>query len=192
MEWESNFLEWIQQWHQPILTEFFKFSNWIGRGERIAIIIIFGIWRHLANKERSWAIFWPVSGILLLGFIKGLKHLIDRPRPELWEHIIKVDPGSMPSGHATAACFFLPLLAIYWGRKRPQNKSIFWGLAVLGIVWIDLGRLYLGVHWPTDVLAGGALGIALTLILKWTLLNRTFFQLPTESPSEHNDQPSEK
>ena len=180
MEWEVKILESIQHWHHPFWDEFFKFSNWVGRGERIAIFIIIGVWRHLANRERAWAIFWPITGVSILIFIKGLKKLFGRERPDLWEHIIHIDPGSMPSGHAVAASLFLPLLAIYWSRKQPQWKIPLWVATGLGIIWIDLGRLYLGVHYPTDIMAGFAMGAMITTALYFMILKKTSFAVMTK------------
>lgn len=193
MEWEVIILESIQQWHHPFWDEFFKLSNWVGRGERIAIFIIIGIWRHLANRERAWAIFWPITGISILIFIKGLKKLFARERPDLWEPIIHIDPGSMPSGHAVAASLFLPLLAIYWSRKQPRLKTILWIAAGLGILWIDFGRLYLGVHYPTDILAGFAMGTAITTALYFIFLRRPSFQVRPRKGTlnDSNDQAAE-
>lgn len=176
MEWEIKVLEAFQQWQGPILDVLFKFSNWIGRGECIAVFIIIGIWRHIANREKSWAIFWPVTGILTLSVIKGLKAFIGRDRPQLFgEHAIHVDPGSMPSGHAVGATLFLCLLAIYWCRKCPHLKLPIWIAAIVGIVWIDLGRLYFAVHWPTDIVAGSAIGAAISAILYFTVLRKPGF-----------------
>lgn len=184
MDWEISILEWFRTWETPVLDAFFRLSNWIGRGERIAIFIIIGIWRHLANRQKAWAIFWPVTGVVALTLIKSLKKFIGRDRPDLWgEYAIHVDPGSMPSGHAVGACLFLSLLAIYWSRRVPSRKLVFWLVACAGMIWINVGRLYFGVHWPTDVLAGSAIGLVAAALLKFLVLDRPAFQLSTPTPS---------
>ena len=87
----------------------------------------------------------------------ALKHLVARPRPwldvaGLIPLIAEHDPNSFPSGHTTAA-FAAGMVwarALPWGWARP--------LAVVMAVCMGLSRLYVGVHYPTDVLAGALVG----------------------------------
>ncbi|HEY7772601.1 MAG TPA: phosphatase PAP2 family protein [Marinagarivorans sp.] len=100
-----------------------------------------------------------VIGALLLSF--GLKHLIGRPRPDLVSHGTQVYSLSFPSSHAmmSAAIYYaMGLLAreSLVLRRRRINAVFF--LAVL-IVLIGVSRVYLGVHWPTDIVAGWILGV---------------------------------
>jgi undecaprenyl-diphosphatase len=94
-----------------------------------------------------------LSTLLKLGF--------DRPRPDL-EAAARVFTASFPSGHATvSAVVFLTLGALLTrGGARRRVKSYFAGLAVLLTVMVGLSRVYLGVHYPSDVLAGWCLGAA--------------------------------
>ncbi len=178
MDWEISILQAVHEWRNPFLDAVFHLSNRVGRGEWIAVFIVIGIWRHWSNREKAWAVFWPVAGITNLLIIKGLKAAISRQRPNLWgEWDIHVDPGSMPSGHAVAATFFLLILAFYWTARAPRLKALIWTIAILGMTWVDLGRLYFGVHWPTDVMAGAALGAIFALIARFTVLNRPVFGL---------------
>jgi undecaprenyl-diphosphatase len=116
----------------------------------------------------------------------GLKGAIDRPRPFVTDPtvILRVPPqtashlsqqGSFPSGHAVNAFMLAALLAEWFRRKG----YAFYGLAVL----IALSRLYLGVHYPSDVLAGGLLGIAATrLMLSLGLLRQRITGEPPPLP----------
>jgi undecaprenyl-diphosphatase len=92
--------------------------------------------------------------------MEALKAVVARPRPALWPWLVPQAGFSFPSGHALAAASFYPVLAWEAGCVRPLRRRWFAVLAALGVLWLGLGRLYLGVHWPSDVLAGWALGAA--------------------------------
>jgi undecaprenyl-diphosphatase len=113
----------------------------------------------LAGK-RSAALFVVVSiiGAILLSF--AIKAGFERPRPDLVPHGTPVYTASFPSGHATgAAATYLTLGALLARfQLRRWVKVYLLGLAITLTVLIGLSRIYLGVHWPTDVLAGWTLG----------------------------------
>lgn len=83
-----------------------------------------------------------------------------RPRPDLVPHGVQVFSASFPSGHsAGAAAVYLTLGALLARfQRRRRLKAYFIGCAVAIAVLVGLSRIYLGVHWPSDVLAGWALG----------------------------------
>lgn len=120
----------------------------------------------LMNRRWGGAIFVAVSvaGGSLIS--TGLKHLFDRPRPDLVPHAVEVTSASFPSGHAMLAmATYLTLgalLAEIQPRRRFKVYILSWaiGLSLL----VGLSRVYLGVHWPTDVLAGWCIGSAWALV----------------------------
>ena len=101
------------------------------------------------------------SGALLS---ETLKTLFTRPRPELVVHFVPVSSYSYPSGHAmNAAIVYLTLAAIALPAAPSRvARAYLVTAALLLVVAIGLTRLYLGVHWPTDVLAGWAAGTGWT------------------------------
>jgi undecaprenyl-diphosphatase len=104
-----------------------------------------------------------VGGGMLLSTL--LKMGFDRPRPDLVPHGTLVYTASFPSGHATLSAVAYLTLGALLARVQPRLvlKLYLLGLAILLTVSVGVSRVYLGVHWPTDVLAGWALGAAWAL-----------------------------
>ena len=98
-----------------------------------------------------------------------LKYGIDRPRPDFPNAVRVFTPG-FPSGHATLATVTFLTLGVLLTRGSADRrvKSYFMGLSVFLTVAVGLSRIYLGVHYPSDVLAGWCVGTAWA-VLCWTL-----------------------
>jgi undecaprenyl-diphosphatase len=102
-----------------------------------------------------------------------LKQVYDRPRPSLVPHGVYVYSGSFPSGHSTlAAATFLTLATVIASLEPYRStKALTYVVAIVVTVMVGFSRVYLGVHWPSDVLAGWCLGAAWALVA-WIVLNR--------------------
>ena len=96
-----------------------------------------------------------------------------RPRPDLVPHGAYVYSGSFPSGHSTmsAAAYLTLAMLVASLETRRRTKALAYGLAALVLVAVGFSRVYLGVHWPSDVLAGWCLGsawaLAAWMALRW-------------------------
>jgi len=103
-----------------------------------------------------------------------LKVLYDRARPDLVSHGSYVYSQSFPSGHsAMAAAVFLILATVTASVERARRtKALIYGVAISGVFAVGFSRVYLGVHWPTDVLGGWVLGASWALIA-WLILALT-------------------
>lgn len=93
-----------------------------------------------------------------------LKHLVERPRPTLFEEIATLHTYSFPSGHAMTTAAVYGIVGVVIAREHPRlRRAISFAVPAL-VFFIGLSRVFLGVHWPTDVLAGWAAGAILMLI----------------------------
>lgn len=130
--------------------------------------------------HRKWLHAGVLIGTVLLALAssEGMKLLYGRPRPDLVPHGVHVYSGSFPSGHSTlAAATFLTLAALISSLEpKRRTKAVVYGLALAILAAVGLSRVYLGVHYPSDVLAGWCLGATWALGAWMTLrilLNRT-------------------
>ncbi|WP_136635341.1 phosphatase PAP2 family protein [Pseudooceanicola onchidii] len=106
-----------------------------------------------------------ISNVTKLGF--------SRPRPDLVPHGVEVSTASFPSGHSMMATVAYLTLAVILTRAEKSNplKAFYLGVAVVLSLLVGTSRVYLGVHWPSDVLAGWSLG-AFWALCVWLLARR--------------------
>lgn len=120
----------------------------------------------LVAGKRNWALLLviAVGGGLLLA--SGLKEFFDRPRPDLVPHAVRVYTQSFPSSHAMLSAVTYLTLGALLARSQPRwgVKAYMLGVAILLTLLIGMSRVYLGVHWPTDVLAGWCAGAAWAML----------------------------
>ncbi|MDX1631935.1 MAG: phosphatase PAP2 family protein [Thermoanaerobaculia bacterium] len=122
----------------------------------------------LARKPHAaWALIVAVG--LGLGASFLLKSAFDRPRPDLVPHGTLVRTRSFPSGHAMGSALTYLTLAALLARQTAELrlKLYFFAGALLLTILVGISRVYLGVHWPTDILAGWTAGV-FWAILSWT------------------------
>ena len=106
-------------------------------------------------------------------FNAGLKSMLHRPRPELVPHLAVVSNASFPSGHAMISAAIYLTVAAMLSETQPRRSARIYLMAFAGLLVLLIGcsRIYLGVHWPSDVLAGWCLGSVWALVV--FALNRT-------------------
>jgi undecaprenyl-diphosphatase len=115
---------------------------------------------------------------LMLGAVLGgvalnnlLKFAFARPRPDLVAPAVRVFTASFPSGHATLSAITYLTLGALLARTEPslRIRIYFISLAVVVTALVGLSRIYLGVHYPTDVLAGWCIGTGWAMAC-WALM----------------------
>ncbi|ARQ61052.1 phosphatase PAP2 family protein [Rhizobium sophoriradicis] len=134
--------------------------------------------------DRRWPIALFIFSSVLTGWLASttLKILIARPRPDVVPHLVEVSDLSFPSGHAmVSAVTYLTLGALLARTQRYRSTRIFvLAAGVFLAVIIGLSRIYLGVHYPTDVFAGWCAG-ALWALGCW-LISKRF--VPSRAPDD--------
>lgn len=173
MNWELDFLQTLQSIHSPILNKIMLFITMLGNVGWIWLVV--GVIMICIKKYRKCGIVLLLS--LILSQIVGnelLKNLIARDRPcwlfDNYEQLLKVPTSfSFPSGHAQGSfCAAFSILLMH--RKEGIGAIVLAGL-------IGFSRLYLFVHWPTDVLGGIAIAFVLAS-LSCLIINYIWKLLP--------------
>lgn len=156
--WERAMLQSVRAASLPPLADsVMVLAPWLGTNwTTLPIAVLLVIW--LGGFKQRWDLALPIA-VIQFGsntLNAALKHVAWRERPELWEKRGQFAWPSYPSGHAIATLSVLLFLTILLARERGSK----WGvLTVVPLVMLVLySRLYLGVHWPTDVVGGALVG----------------------------------
>lgn len=155
-------LKWIQQRHTPALTNLLQEATYLGTG--VVVLMIVGVtalflW-HTEHKHSARLLLFATGGSILLN--NALKLVFQRDRPTVFEWQAHAMSSSFPSGHAMSATVVYGTVA-YLAMRLQKNR---WSrvltciAAIFLILLICFTRLYLGVHYPTDVLGGIIVGLA--------------------------------
>ena len=145
---------WVHQFASPGLTRAMIAISAMG-SHVLAIVLIIALVVFLRMKWRRaavWMIFTMVGGLILEITLKQVFH---RTRPEAY-FVIEPHSYSFPSGHSLMSfCIYGVLAGLLTARiKSPCLRVLIWACAAVLVAAIGLSRIYLGVHYPSDVLAG--------------------------------------
>jgi membrane-associated phospholipid phosphatase len=119
-----------------------------------------------AAGVRLWLTERRVDAVFVVGAMsgaqlvfRGLKELLDRPRPPEDGRLVHAMSESLPSGHATTAIVVIgTLVVLAWAGRTPAVRAGLVAAATLWVGAVGLTRIYLGVHWFSDVIAGWLVG----------------------------------
>lgn len=182
---DTSILLALRKLHNPLLDRVMLGLTFLGEPNLLlAICVSLGI-LLLARKHRSEAATIAIAGTGAIGLNILLKQLFARARPQLWEHAVDVRFYSFPSGHAMVSMVMYGLFGYFLAVRFPRQKWWIYSLTVVLIAAIGFSRLYLGVHWPTDIIAGYTAGlvwlIACILSLEIWKQSRQWFPDPKEA-----------
>lgn len=156
---DTSILLYLRSLHDPLRDRVMLAFTFFGEPNLLlALSVSLGIilW---VRKHRSEATTIAVTGAGALGLNILLKQLFARARPQLWERTVDVRFYSFPSGHAMISMVIYGLLGYLLGSRFPKQRWWIYSLTVILVAVIGLSRLYLGVHWPTDIIAGYTAGL---------------------------------
>jgi membrane-associated phospholipid phosphatase len=166
--WDRGLLEWFQGHATPGRETFMLWASRVGVWFGVVpFSIVFFLWLA-ARRRTAQALFFALSMIGAGVLNAATKRLFGRPRPALWASIAPEQSYSFPSGHTMGSMALATSLAVLAWPTRWRWPVIAVGAAA--VLAISSSRLYLGVHYPSDVLAGWMASLAWVLGLKQLLL----------------------
>ncbi|ABW28724.1 phosphatase PAP2 family protein [Acaryochloris marina] len=179
---DTQILLAIHHFHTPTLDRLMVLVTYLGEP-----LILFPFTLAMGGillwqKRRQEALGFVIAIGGSLGLNIWLKELFARHRPALWDQILQVPFYSFPSGHAMVSLVFYAVLVYGLIRQFRSFRLLMVAVGTSLIATIGFSRLYIGVHWPTDVVAGYAAGLvwlAVCLIFQSLLLAR-----PRETASD--------
>ena len=164
---DSGITSWMVAHRTEALTRLARFLSAVGSQTillpvaGVAALVLAGR-RHLALAGLVVAAWGGAIGLYTV-----IKHFVHRPRPPAHIWLTKVTSTSFPSGHATQSLATFAALAFVLAVLAPRAGSIAKVLALILAGAIGWSRVYLGVHWTTDVIAGWLIGAAWITIVFW-------------------------
>jgi len=156
---DRSVLRFLIRHREPYLDRAMIRITFLGSTPFVAGVLALGaIVAYARTKQSRWPAFLAATMVGGLALDDLAKALVGRPRPNLLP-LVDAQGSSFPSGHATAAAALFGALAFVFTRGIRWHTAVqIWAAAVFCAVVVGLTRVYLGVHWPSDVLAGLALG----------------------------------
>ncbi len=171
LKFDSRAFAWADERASPSLTEFIKGVTFLASRNFITGAGLMLIGYFLFVKKHKWySLKIPVIAVGSISLNLILKYLFNRPRP-LVPHLVESYGLSFPSGHAMiSASFYGLLIYLVWKNVEvPAWRFLLITLLVLLILCIGFSRVYLHVHYATDVLAGLAAGLGWVILANFLL-----------------------
>ena len=155
-------LQWLHAHQHPLITQLMIEMTYLGTGSVVVVVVgvaALFLW-HTEHKHSARLLLAATIGNIVLN--SALKLVYHRARPAVFEWQTTAVSSSFPSGHAMSATVVYGTVAYLVMRlqKHRWAKMLTLGAAVLLILLICLTRLYLGVHYPSDVIGGIIVGLA--------------------------------
>ncbi|PLS17090.1 hypothetical protein CVD28_13630 [Bacillus sp. M6-12] len=171
IKFDKNIIGYIQGFISEQLTVYMLAITYLGSYDWILIAVVLSSILLLANKRVNLAVYLAMSSGLGAIFNKMLKKIFQRERPDIFP-VIREHGFSFPSGHSMGAMVLYGTLAIIIIKivNKKSYKAAAGFIAMLLILLIGVSRVYLGVHYPSDVVAGFAAGAAWLTLCRLALL----------------------
>ena len=154
----------VHDLHSPFMVFVMRLFTTIGSLKVVTVVLVLVIVSAVRRGDRRAAYSLLAVFLASEALNWALKNLVGRSRPDLFHEITALHTYSFPSGHAMTGAAVYGMIGVVLAREHPRLR---WPLAVAVttlVVLIGVSRVFLGVHWPTDVLAGWAAGMTLMLL----------------------------
>jgi membrane-associated phospholipid phosphatase len=149
------------------LTYAFAGINWLAGYYQIAFGLLVAVAFFIWDRRAGWLLFIGSGASLIDNLIK-LSFQRQRPSADLVHILVPASGYSFPSGHAVFFTWLSVLVAAALApRVHPRYRPLLWTVAGLLVLLTCLGRIYDGVHWPTDVVGGLLLGLGWSAFVLW-------------------------
>jgi undecaprenyl-diphosphatase len=165
---DSSITSWVVAHRAAALTAAARVLSAIG-SQKVLTPVAGVLIVLLLARRRVWpALVFAVAWGGAIGLYSLAKHFVQRPRPPADIHLMHVGASSFPSGHATQSLATYVALATLAGLAIPRARAVpATALAVGLAVGVGWSRVYLGVHWTTDVIAGWLIAAAWVSVVLW-------------------------
>lgn len=164
-DFEKPLMLWINRhtgdWYAPLAAVFHYVGKTALAVPVLALLAALAYWRK-KPRHAALLVLAPLLSTLSMLLIKIS---VNRPRPEFWPRLIEESNWSFPSGHSSFGAV-IAAIVILSSRRFPQRHVITAAALVFAFL-MGFSRLYLGVHYPTDVFAGWTNGALFTLLVYW-------------------------
>ena len=156
---DSTILWWLHQHSNSTIDQLMLNITNLGNPPLIVTLVVASLSLLLWYRR-----FWAAQILLLTCLVavilnQGLKLVFAKPRPQLWTPLIIEHTYSFPSGHALGSAVLYGFLAVLLASQYPRYCAVIYAIAISIVGSIGLSRLLLGVHYPTDIIAGYAVGL---------------------------------
>ena len=143
----------------PLADVVMKTATWIGSNPVVMPVTLAVTLVAIHRRQRLIAIVLVIDALVVVGAYVALKLLFSRARPRLFDKIELPTDYSFPSGHSMSAVGIYGVVAAALIAMFPRSRAPVVAVTAALIATIGFSRVYLGVHWPFDVLAGYAGGV---------------------------------
>ena len=181
---DGAILLWLAKLRTPRLTAIMVDLTALGSPTLVTLFTLVTFAILIVLRDRRGAVHLAIGSVGTWVWTAATKNIIEKARPTEVDHLVEVSGFSYPSGHSLAAAALYLTIAIVAGGhlKTGRAKAVLFAGASLLVALVGLSRLYLGVHYPSDVVSGVSLGTAWALILAVIVAVATRRQAPRSVP----------
>lgn len=167
---DEGTLFWFENHHCTLGNPIMKFATHLGDKYTVIAVVAAAVLLFFLAGRRRTAVIMLLASLLGLGISQSIKYVIKRERPDVaWRLVTRPHTPSFPSGHSLNSMAIYGSLTLLAAR-RVRRRFLAGVILVVGFALplvIGVSRPYLGVHYPSDVLAGWTAGLACALLALW-------------------------